>query len=138
MGNWTTVHIEGTVPTDELRAAKAFVDVGDDFSNFHCLCRTRGICGLGNWPAEKINRVGNLAERDYDAESVASTLRDLAKVAPNASLKVHVGGDYESDDCVATVKLEAGQVEILPPEKEKIPDIPQEQISFNLLSALRG
>lgn len=138
MGNWTTVHIEGSIPSAEIRAAKAFVDIGDDYENFHCLCKTRGLCGLGNWPAEKINRVGNLSERDYDKDDVANALREFAKAAPNASLKIHVGGDNESDDCVATVILHAGIVEVLPPEKAKIPDIPEEQMTYNLMDALRG
>jgi hypothetical protein len=131
MGNWTTVHISGTCKTEDLPALRKAVNTGDDWDAFHCLCNTGGLCGLGDWTGETMSAIGNLAERDYDVEDVAEQLKELAKVAPSLNLKVHVGGDYESLDCVATVICKDGVVTI-----KELPSIPQGQIEGNLIKAL--
>lgn len=117
MGNWTTVNLRGTLAAEHLDAATEFVTPNADYSNFHCLSHGTGLFGLGRWVAEEIHGDGNLAERDYDAEDVAETLRALVEVAPSLRLKVHVGGDYESLDCVATVTAQDGTVTVGPPER---------------------
>lgn len=136
MGNWTTVHISGKCNKADLPALKEAVNTGDDWDKFHCLCNTGGLCGLGDWPNETISAIGNLAERDYDVESVAEQLKELIKIAPSLDLIVHVGGDYESLDCVATVKCKDGVVTIFDPEIKTLPAIPEGQITGNLLKAL--
>jgi len=97
-----------------------------------------GLCGLGKWPRVKINRVGNLAERDYSVESVAETLRKVVEHAPGLDIKIHCGDDYEKDNCVATVICKDGKVEVVAPEIGVIPDIPEEQMKSNLYSNLFG
>ena len=138
MGNWTTVHISGTCKEEDLPALKKAVNTGDDWEAFHCLCNTGGLCGLGDWTGETMSAIGNLAERDYSADDVAEQLKELAKVAPSIDLIVHVGGDYESLDCVATVKCKDGAVTMHEPEITTLPSIPQEQIEGNLMKALMG
>ena len=117
MGNWTTVHISGTCDKKDIPALKKEVNVGDDWKKFHCLCFTRvSICGLGNWVDENISALGNLAERDYGVNDVAEQLKKLVRVAPSLNLKIHVGGDYESLDCVATVNCIGGKITVDKPE----------------------
>tara|TARA_R110002072_G_scaffold248548_1_gene407530 strand:- start:1416 stop:1835 length:420 start_codon:yes stop_codon:yes gene_type:complete len=138
MGNWTTVHISGTCNAGDVPALKAAVNTGDDWDAFHCLCNSGGLCGLGDWVCEEMSVIGNLAERDYGAEDVAAQLREFAKIAPSLNLKVHVGGAYESLDCVATVNCIDGAVTINDAEIKTLASIPQAQIQANLMSALTG
>jgi hypothetical protein len=136
MGNWTTVHISGTCNKEDLPALKEAVNTGDDWSKFHCLCNTGGLCGLGDWANESISALGNLAERDYGVEDIAEQLEKLVKEAPSLKVKIHVGGDYESLKCAATVICEDGKVSIDEPEIKELPSIPQGQIQANLLKAM--
>lgn len=105
MGNWTTVNIQGTCSTEDVPKLKAAIsyDQNGDYEEFHCLSATKGLCGLGDWSGETINRIGNLAERDYDVSDVADTLLKLAAVAPSLNVKIHVGADYEYTPCIATI-----------------------------------
>ncbi len=136
MGNWMTVHIIGTCDVSDVPALRNDLDPGADYSNFHPLCNTRGLCGLGDWAATKIDRIGNLAERDYSVESVAETLGKLAWAAPSLAVKIHCGGDYESTKCVATITLKGKEVTIGDPEVEDTGEISTEQIKNNLRSVL--
>ena len=136
MGNWTTVKIEGACDAKDLPALRKAVNTGDDWDAFHCLCNTGGICGIGDWTGTKIDAVGNLAERDYGKDDVAEQLRELVKVAPSLAVVVHVGGDYESKECVATVICESGKVSIEHPRITEIPEISQAQMQNALLAAI--
>jgi hypothetical protein len=79
-----------------------------------------GLAGLGDWPAETVSRCGNLAERDYSVEDVAEELRKLVHLAPSMLLRVHCGGEYESDECVATISVGEGLVAAGKPERETV------------------
>lgn len=139
MGNWQRVKIIGTCAAAEVPALQQRLDLRDlrsNLDNFGPLSHVGGLCGLPLWAAEQIEAVGNLAERDYDAEAVGRHLGTLAAVAPSLAVKVHVGGDYESATCVATVQLANGEVTVLPPEVATIEEIDQGQISQALLGAL--
>ena len=138
MGNWTTVHISGTCSKDDLPALKKAVNIGKDWEKFHCLCNSRSLCGLNDWTAENISAIGNLAERDYGEDDVAEQLRELVKIAPSLKLKVHVGGDYESLDCVATINCAEGVVTIDDPEIKALPAISDAQMQGNLMKAIIG
>ena len=136
MGNWTTVNMIGTCDAKDLPALRDHINIGNDWDKFHCLCNTGGLCGLGSWPAENINATGNLAERDYDSEDIAEKLKEIVIEVPSLKLKVHVGGDYESSDCVATVNCVDGKVTIDAAEVKKLSVIPEGQITDNLMAAL--
>jgi hypothetical protein len=124
MGNWRTVNIVGTIAPNDLPAARAFVNTGDDYSRFHPLCNYGfSLCGLGDWTAEEVLACGNLSERDYSVEDVAETLRQMVAVVPSLALKVHCGGDYESEDCVATITVAGGNVFVDPAEVAKLGDM---------------
>lgn len=141
MGNWTTVNIEGTCPANEVQKLSDFVNAyhtKKDWDAFHCLCNTGGLCGLGDWSGTSINATGNLAERDYSYSSVAEELQKIGQLCPNADIKVHVGGDYESLDCIKTVHLQNGAVTIKEPEIQSLEQIDQSQIAGNLFRALMG
>ena len=142
MGNWMTVNITGTIArqseVDALRARLDYEPGGGigDYSHFGPLSfnSTRpGLCGVGDWPALRIDRCGNLAERDYSVEDVAETLRELVHIAPSMLLKVHCGGEYESDECVATISVGEGLVVVGKPERETVDGPPDAQMFGNLL-----
>jgi len=140
MGNWMTVHVVGTCAQNEVASLADELHLDsrreDDRYPFHCLCDTGGMCGLGYWAAPKIDRIGNLAERDYTVEDVARQLEKIAKRVPSLTLKVHCGGDYESKRCVATITLALGKAIIGPPEVEEVGEIPVEQMNENFFKAL--
>src|SRR5580700_8007307 len=122
MGNWRTVTLVGTCPVEQLEALRHAtrdpyhrpLDERLEDSAYHCLTTNDGLCGLGDWPAERIDVSGNLAERDYRVLDVAHALRQLVEAAPGLSLRIHCGGEYESEECVATVVAEQGEVTIRP------------------------
>ena len=146
MGNWRTVNVIGTIARQsEVDALREHLDYGNpayengDYSHFGPLSfnTTRpGLCGLGDWPALQIARCGNLAERDYSVKDVAETLRELVRIAPTMLLKVHCGGDWESDECVATISVGEGLVAIGKPEVETIDGAPEEQMLSNFMQNL--
>ena len=135
MGNWRRVQIVGHCSRNDIIALSKALDPGKDFENYHCLVNG-GLCGLPMWATESINAVGNLAERNYTPKDVAEQLKELALIAPSLSVKIHCGDNYESETCVSTVKLDDGKVEIMPPEIEKIPEIPEAQIAANFIEQL--
>lgn len=149
MGNWRTVNIVGTVSEPDaaaLREHLAYPGYWLDDRHEHpawqrfgplSFCRDQpSLCGLNDWPAAAMDRAGNLAERDYDPDDVAETLRELLAVAPSMALKVHCGGEWESLECVATVTVAAGQVTVGPPEVERIAAMSEERMELNLVRAL--
>lgn len=115
-----TVTIEGHIGPEDADAARAFIETGEDWGRFHCLCYYGpSLSGLGQWIPQgggRIHAVGNLSERGYDTADIASTLVDLMAVAPSLELKVHCGGDYESTECVATVTAFGGVASVGVPE----------------------
>lgn len=140
MGDWRRVHLVGTCdPADvpALRENIAFDLSAEDLSNFHSLSSGGGIAGLPIWAAPTINAVGNLAERNYDAEDVRNALERLAKIAPSLTVKAHLGDHYEADECVDTITLEGGKASVGPPEVESIPDIPESQMMANFERQMR-
>lgn len=136
MGNWRRVQIVGTCGSQDVAALKAAITVDRDYTNFYCLSHTSGICGLPMWASTEINAVGNLAERGYDAESIAEALEEIAQKVPSLAVKVHVGNDYEADDCIATVQLVNGETTVLDPEVQTIPELSKSQMNTNLMSQL--
>ena len=148
MGNWRTVNIVGTMSPQDAQALRAHLgypgywkDVDNDpaWQRFGPLsfCKDQpSLCGVNDWPAESMDRAGNLAERDYDPDDVADTLRELLAVAPSMELKVHCGGEYESLECVATVTVTGGVVTVGPPEVAELKAMSDEQGQLNMLRAL--
>jgi hypothetical protein len=108
----------------------------DNFGPLSFSIESPSLCGLGDWPGEQVDRYGNLAERDYSPEDVAEELRKLVHIAPSMLLKVHCGGDWESDDCVATISVGEGLVVVGKPERETINRPPTEQMMGNLMANL--
>lgn len=138
MGNWMTVNIEGTCPASELPELKKIVSsTGNNYENFHCLVNSGGMAGVGDWAAEKIEASGNLAERGYSVEDVQEQLNVIGEKCPNADIKVHCGGDYESLECVNTVHLKNGIATILPPEKDNLEPLNEGKIRENFAKAIR-
>jgi hypothetical protein len=141
VGNWRTVNIMGTMSAEHAALLREALDYGDyaltgkmppgadclAFSSVH-----PGLCGLGAWPAENMNRCGNLHERDYSVQDVAEALKVLVLFAPSMLLKVHCGGEYESQTCVATISVGEGLVVVGKPERETV-DVPSDdQLLANL------
>lgn len=110
MGNWRTVNIVGTIDPDEVAAVRAHLRLKPDGAGFGPLTITGGLCGLGDWPAAEVDVCGNLAERNYSVHDVYDALWALVNIAPSVNLRVHCGGDYESEECVATITAADGLV----------------------------
>lgn len=150
MGNWRTVNMTGTMSERDAAALRQYLGYSHRFiasgakrdpawDRFGPLSFNRdqpSLCGLNDWPAPEVNRIGNLAERDYSVEQVAEHLRELLTVAGTMLLKVHCGADYEVLDCVATINVGEGIAAIGKPEVAKIEEIPDVQAEANLLRAL--
>lgn len=141
MGDWRTVHIVGTCKADEVPALSKACECGDDdYDNFHCLSyneRRPSLCGLFKWPSEKINAIGNLAERDFGIDDVSEQLKKLVVAAPSLDIKVHCGGSYEDKKVVSTVTAKDGVVTVGPPEQEVIAELSQEHILGRFMMASR-
>jgi hypothetical protein len=122
MGNWRTVEMHGTMSAADAVLLRKALDWGDYLRDrrhedmpldVECLSFstvTPGLAGLGAWPAETVNRCGNLHERDYSVADVHRALEVLVHLAPSLLLKVHCGGERESDVCVATISVGEGLV----------------------------
>ncbi len=140
MGNWRTVYIVGTCPEGEVQPLTDALYAGKDYENFGPLCwlDQAGLCGLGKWPRQKINRVGNLAERDYGVDQVVEHLTKAVELskATGLDIKIHCGDENEKDNCVATITCKDGKVEVGEPEIGVIPDIPDDQIKATLYDTL--
>ena len=148
MGNWRTVNITGTMSAADAAKLRELLDWGDYMSpsaggfsppGVDCLSfstHTPGLCGLGAWPAETVNRCGNLHERDYTVEDVYKALEVLVAVAPSMLLTVHCGGEYESDECVATILVGEGLVFTREPAVATIAAPSTEQMLGNLAANL--
>lgn len=150
MGNWRTVNMTGTMSEADAAALYDYLGYRDyrhrsaddpAMKRFGPLsfCRdSPSLCGLNDWPAATVNRAGNLAERGYDPGDVAEHLRELVTVAGSMLLVVHCGADYESLDCVATIRVGEGLVSAGKPEVERIEEMGDEQATLNMLRALSG
>jgi hypothetical protein len=139
MGNWRSVDIVGTIDPEDVRAAKRFVNTGDDYDRFHALCNYGpSLCGLGDWANETVMATGNLSERDYEIEDVAETLREMAKQVPSLAVKVYCGGEWESTKCVATVNVAHGKVWISDPEVDEVGQMIGAKGAMNLALIMRS
>ncbi len=142
MGNWRSVDIVGSISPQDAPAAAEFVNTGQDWDLFHCLCYSGpSLCGLGPWippTGGQIRATGNLSERNYGPEDVAVTLEKLVAIAPSLELKVHCGGDWEDATCVATVTVHDGVVSIGPPEVAKVGEIISDRAMFRLGQIVGG
>lgn len=136
MGNWRTVRIIGKVAQSEVKALKEACTPNEKHENYHCLSIEEGLCGLGDWVDEEMDVGGNLAERNFDVEDVASVLEELVKAAPSMSLKVHCGGDYEDTKCVATITVRDNKVEIGEPEVEFVVGASKDEMTGRLYKAM--
>jgi Tfp pilus assembly protein FimT len=143
MGNWRTVNITGTIDAAETTAVREHLayDYDDTASlrNFGPLSfnpHRPSLAGIGDWVNTEVSARGNLAERDYDVEDVAKVLRHLVILAPSMDLKVHCGDDWESTDCIATITVSGGRVEVGPPEVPHVAPVSDGEVLTNLLANL--
>lgn len=150
MGNWRTVNVVGTMSAADAAKLRDLLDWGDymrrgSFASgdlqpppeAECLSfssASPGLCGLGAWPAETMNRCGNLHERDYSVADVHRAVEILVRLAPSMLLKVHCGGEYESDVCVATISVGEGLVVIGKPEQATVSAPSTAQMYANLVT----
>jgi hypothetical protein len=136
MGNWIRVNIVGTCAEAEIDALQAAITPTRDYDNFGPLSSACGLAGLPMWALKTFNVVGNLAERGYDAESVAEHLESIVERVPSLECMVHVGADYESEKCVATVVAGSGKVTVVDPVVKSIGEIPAAQSVGHLFQQL--
>lgn len=135
MGNWRRVQITGACAASEVSDLRDILAL--DFVDPHWgALHNGGVCGLPNWAAENINVVGNLGERDYSPEAVAQAAEDLSQVAPSLCLEIHCGGNYESDECVATVILRDELATVVGPKIPTVPALNEVAMRTNLFARL--
>lgn len=79
---------------------------------------------------------GNLYERDYSVDDVAKALFNLQSVARSMQLRVHCGGDYENETCVATITVADGRVSVGDPEVPTVAPVSDDVTAGRLLNAL--
>jgi len=150
MGNWRTIHIIGTCPPEQvgpLREAlcydwrkEKYNDPESRWRGIHgplTFTPQPSIFGINDWPEEYMDRSGNCSERDYDVEDIAQHLQELLQVAPGLNIKVHCGGDCESQETVATITVEAGQVVVGSPETPRVRGVSSVEAVGNLFVGLR-
>jgi len=144
MGNWRTVNVTGTIAEAEIKPLRERLGYShrrgwlseQQFGPLSFNIDQPSLCGLNDWVRPAVSAIGNLAERDYTPEDVRSELEELLLIAPSMMLVVNCGADYESDECVATIRTGEGLAVLLPPEVERIQGISDEQATVNLLRAL--
>lgn len=142
MGNWRTVNVTGTIAEADITPLRARLgythEPGDPgwehFGPLSFNLDKPSLCGLNNWVRPNVSAAGNLAERDYTPEDVRAELQELLTIAPSMMLVVHCGGDWESDECVATIRTGEGLAVLLPPEVEKVTGPSEGQIMGNFLA----
>ena len=138
MGNWRRANVIGTVDDGEVGALrKALTFDPKTYEGFGPLSNG-GIAGLPMWATPTFNVVGNLGERGYDEESIAEHLETLAEAAPSLRCVVHLGGDYETDDCVKTITIADGKTQITEPQVDVLGAIPEAQMQGHLMAMLSG
>ena len=138
MGNWTKVQIIGTCAAGEVGRLRNWIGMSYEDSRWSCLCHTGGFSGLPNWGDAKINAVGNLAERGYSIKAIAVHATKLLLICPSLRIKIHVGGDYESSECVATINAHDPSAIIGDPEIETLPEPPPGQAMANTQAQITG
>lgn len=129
----------GTCAPEDVRKLSAALDMGDSYEHFGPLSNSGGLAGLNDWAGTTIDRIGNLAERNYSPEQVADHLRKIVAVVPSLIARIDCGADYEADGCVATVIVgEDRQVAVIPPQTDTIREIPPEQVMQALEDVFQG
>ena len=84
--------------------------------------------GLNNWAAVHINKIGNLAERDYSIDDIRECLDKIALYVPSLDVRIHCGADWEEDACIGTlIKEPLKPAYLTEPEVSIIPGITEEQ-----------
>lgn len=131
MGNWRTVHLQGSVERADWYGLRVRLAVDYESPYWGCL-HSGGLFGIQNWAETNLKDVGsrvefssygNLGERDFSPEDVAEAVRKIrTQVAPSLIVRIDCGGDYESTTCVATVIVgENGDVAVMPPMVQELP-----------------
>lgn len=146
MGNWITVNIEGKVNKDEAKEMlewltvdrQTYSSIAEEQLGVYYLQISQGVCGLGDWIKEDgtLSGIGNVFERDCEPQDLLNEAQVLCKQFKSLELTVHVGGDYESTECVATIIGNKDKVELLEPQIKTLGEISTDQMQNNLLKAL--
>lgn len=141
MGNWITVNIKGKVNKEEAKQLiewltvdkQTYSSMAEEQLGVYYLQISRGVFGLRQWVKEDgtINSLGNVYERDCEASDLYSEVQSLCKRFKSLELTVHIGGDYESTKCVATIVGNKDKVELLEPQIENLGEISADQIKGN-------
>lgn len=127
MSNWKRVKVEGTCAETEIDTLRKLLDADFVSNDWGPLC-CGGLFGLPNFALETFDVIGNLGERDYDADGVRVHLAFLCERVTSLRCRVHVGADYESNECVATVVADGHTIYVAEPAIDRIPEISEEQI----------
>lgn len=130
MGNWRTVEMKGKVSPEQAEEMIEFLKQDSDNMDWDAeennpieyLRMHRSLAGINYWVNEDgtIDRNGNLASKSPSDEDVLRELTFLAEKYDTLEMKLHLGGDYEDETCVATFTVKDGKVEKGSPEIETV------------------
>lgn len=158
MGNWRRAHIIGTCDESDLAKLREYLyidldtlgslldtpeqqaiddDIGNRFGPLS-ITKSGSICGLDNWLAVKMDIRGNLAERDYSPQDVCNQLNECLKYAPSLHVKVHLGDDWESETCIATVKRLGDSYFVAKPAITTVDSLTESEIDIKFADAING
>jgi hypothetical protein len=151
MGNWRTVEIVGRVSPEQAVNMIEWLKEDDadwkniDWDNYEehpieYLRMNRSLCGINQWVNEDgtITCQGNLSSKSPSDEDVERELNLLVEKYDTLELKLHLGGDYESDTCVATFTAKDGTVTKGDPEKETVSGASIDDMNSRMFGFLTG
>jgi hypothetical protein len=134
MGNWRRVHICGTIPvTYDLDEIYTYLNTSHDEIQYF-VADGQGLCGINNWvSSHEVDVIGNIGKCDDSGmeDIVSAEMTHLLKRFPGISLTIHLGANYEEDECTATFKVSDGQCICGPPGCATIGKIENVRVAEN-------
>jgi len=146
MGNWRTVELKGKVTNrDEIEKMIDYLTVDQNSCTsqayndeiFYLQFGT-GLYGINQWINNdgSIDICGNVYERDCAIEDLHNELSILAAKFPSLELILHVGGDYESTECILSFIVKNSEVKKVKPLVNKLNGIDKERAMANFFKAI--
>lgn len=146
MGNWRTVELKGKMSNqDDVKGIIEYLTVDrKDYESkasedgIFYLQFGSGICGINQWVGSngEIDVCGNVYERDCEVDDLERELNRIAACYPSLDMVLHVGGDYEDTNCVASFIVRDGLVQKVEPLINELSGINSGYMKQNFMKAI--
>jgi hypothetical protein len=149
MGNWRTVNMEGRVSREQAADMIKYLTIDhSDFTDeewdalndfpIEYFQMHRSLCGINQWVGEDgaINKKGNLSAKSPSEDDVLRELQHLAQKYDTLEMLLHMGGNYESEECVSSFIAKGGRVEQVKPLVDTVECVSQEEANARILKFL--